>query len=82
MPGYSATPGASGYRKRRIGIDMSIVQRKIAALRYGKLVCQVQVPLFADIFEGSPGRTVCDPFLRAIMEGGSNTKSRAKELFG
>ena len=55
MPGYSATPAASGYRKRRVRIDMLIVQRKMAAVRYGKLVHRVQVPVFADIFEGAPG---------------------------
>jgi len=35
MPGYSATPAASGYRKRLIGIDMLFVQRKWRLYRRG-----------------------------------------------
>ena len=53
MPGYSATPAASDYRKRRIGIDIFIVQRKISTVRYGKLVYRVQVPVFADCRGGA-----------------------------
>jgi hypothetical protein len=33
MPGYSATPAASGYRERLTGIDTLIVPRKMTALR-------------------------------------------------
>jgi len=33
MPGYSAMPAASGYRKRLTGIDMLIVRSKMATVR-------------------------------------------------